>query len=223
MANELAMTCMSSVTPRMDVDMIELRRSERIAKIQQDKQNANEPVKQNEVKKPKKTNKKEIKPKQAIKKKPATQKTRKALKTAIDILLTANDMSQIKINHLFTLIKKYCPVEERSFKYSILQTILKNYKQIGIQNTLQDLSTHMPKVVQYLSAQYNVIAVQDALNSMFAFPELMQSHPTLKQSQEAQCVDDLVAMMATTRISVSTHKYSNYDDLSALFAKCSLL
>lgn len=221
MANDLVMT------PLMDVEMISLRRSGRIAKIQQDKQSAT--IKQGEeqkVKKPRKTNptktKKEIKPQQVIKKKQAVKRTRK---NAIDMLLNAQDMSQIKINHLFTLVKRYCPFEERSFKYSILQTILKSYKQIGIQNTLHDLSTHMPKVVQYLSMQYNIIAVQDALDSMFAFPELMLQSKT-PQKIQPYGLDDLVGMMASTCITDSTQGTicnTQEDDLSALFKRCSLL
>jgi hypothetical protein len=211
MANVLAMT------PLMDAEMIVVRRSERIAKIQKDKQIAKELGKHDESK-----TKKEIKPKQAITKKRATQKTCKAraltVKKTMDIFLTAQDMSQIKIKHLFTLIKRYCPSEERGFKYSILQTILKSYKQIGIQNTLHDLSTHMPKVVQYLSVQYNIIAVQDALNSMFAFPELMLSSQTPQEIKEFQGLDDLVGMMASTHITASAKD----DDISALFARCSL-
>lgn len=209
----------------MDVTMITLRRSERIAKLQQSKQISKE---LGEVKKPRKMKKTNIKPKQVIKTNLAKQKTRKTqkiLKIAMDIFETAQDMSQIKINHLFTLIKKRCPIEERSFKYSILQTILKSYKKIGIQNTLQDLSTHMPKVVKYLhlSEHYNIIAVQDALNSIFTFPELMLSSQKKEHTQQTLNtlgLDDIVGMMANTHIS---QKHLNENDLSALFSRCSVV
>ena len=213
----------------LDVEMLTLRRSERIAKLQQEKNCKQQStalkvsdITTNGISKPKKEQRKAIatKPKRAIQKKQSTKATKEKGKKAIDYLLVAEDLSQIKINHLFTLIKKYCPTEERELKYSILQTILKTYKQIGIKNNLQDLSSNIHKVAYYLSSQYNIVVMQDTLMSMLSFPELMLSAPQSQSTQLVPCgLDDLIGMMANTQITKTVNVRID-DDLSTLFAGC---
>jgi hypothetical protein len=214
-----------AMVPSLDVEMLSLRRSERIAKIQQDKERK-QPKAVIVVKttsKPKKEPRKvsaitQQKPKRTIQKKNTTKITKAKSKKAIEYLLAAEDLSQVKINHLFTLIKKYCPIEERELKYSILQTILKTYKQIGIKNTLQDLSANVQKVACHLSSHYNIVVVQDTLTSLLSFPELMLPSTQNQTSQLSPGLDDIIGMMANTQITRSANVAP--DDLSTLFAKC---
>jgi hypothetical protein len=207
--------------PSLDVEMLSLRRSERIAKIQQDKESKAFIVVET-TSKPKKEPRmvsatKQSKPKRVIQKKHTTKTTKAKSKKAIEYLLAAEDLSQVKINHLFTLIKKYCPIEERELKYSILQTILKTYKQIGIKNTLQDLSANVQKVACHLSSQYNIVVVQDTLTSLLSFPELMLPSTQNQTSQLSPGLDDIIGMMANTQI---TSVNVAPDKLSTLFARC---
>jgi hypothetical protein len=203
--------------PSMDVEMLTLRRSERIAKLQQSKEFN---VVNKTKKEPKKVNDaNQTKPKRAIKKKQSTKTCKDKCKKAIDCLREAEDLSKVKINHLFTLIKKYCPSEERTVKYSILQTILKTYKKIGIKNTLQDLTSNVQKVARYLSSDYDMVVVQDTLTSLLSFPELMLLSTQNQTSQLSQGgLDELIGMMANTNITSMNTTID--DDLTALFAGC---
>jgi hypothetical protein len=203
--------------PSMDVEMLTLRRSERIAKLQQSKEFN---VVNKTKKEPKKVNDaNQTKLKRAIKKKQSTKTCKDKCKKAIDCLREAEDLSKVKINHLFTLIKKYCPSEERTVKYSILQTILKTYKKIGIKNTLQDLTSNVQKVARYLSSDYDMVVVQDTLTSLLSFPELMLLSTQNQTSQLSQGgLDELIGMMANTNITSMNTTID--DDLTALFAGC---
>ena len=210
-----------AMVPSLDVEMLTLRRSERIAKIQQDKQckQSKAIIVVKTTSKPKKvsaTTQPKPQPMRAIQKKQSTKTTKAKSKKAIEYLLTAENLSQVKINHLFTLIQKYCPVEERELKYSILQTILKTYKQMGIKNTLQDLSNNIHKVACHLSSHYNIVVVQDTLTSLLSFPELML--PSTQTPQLSQGLDDIIGMMANTQITRSVNVAP--DELSTLFARC---
>ena len=207
--------------PSLDVEMLTLRRSERIAKIQQDKQ-SKAIIAVKTTSKPKKvsaTTQPKPKPMRVIQKKQSTKTTKEKSKKAIEYLLTAENLSQVKINHLFTLIRKYCPIEERELKYSILQTILKTYKHMGIKNTLQDLSNNIHKVACHLSSHYNIVVVQDTLTSLLSFPELMLPSTQNQTSQSLfQGLDDIIGMMANTQITKSANVAP--DELSTLFAQC---
>ena len=211
--------------PSMDVEMLTLRRSERIAKLQQDKilkQHSNTVVVMSTTKKePKKViGTKQTRPKRVIQKKQSIKTCKDKCKKTIDCLREAEDLSQVRINHLFSLIKKYCPVEERAMKYSILRTILKTYKQIGIKKTLQDLTSNVQKVACYLSSNYDMVVVQDTLTSLLSFPELMLLSTQKQSLQLPQCgLDELIGMMANTTISTSVTATTD-DDLSRLFAGC---
>lgn len=200
----------------LDTEMLTLRRSERIANLQRKHLELKLGVVELGVEKKKST----IKPKSVIKKPRSVSKSKTAKKLITDFLETSDDMSHIKINHLFALVKKYChDVDDRNFKYDILKSIIKNYRKIGIKNNLMELSINSNKIVQYLImttnfTQRTLVDLQDALYSILSYPELML--PTQSNTSCSYTIDDLINKINCINIDTPSV------DLASLFTKCSL-
>jgi hypothetical protein len=193
-----------------DVEMFTLRRSERIAKLQEKKKQLAE--KQEVVQpKPRCT----IKPQTAVKKK---QNRKKVKPSIIELITNTDDLEKIKINHLLPLVEKHCSDNtERTFKCKIINIILKNYKKIGIRNNVKDLSLHVNKVSYCLHMMNvglsSVVDIQDALTSIMLFPELPVNTPIATNS-----VDELVGLLQQ----MNTNTTSIDSSLTSLFEKFSL-
>lgn len=178
---------------------MELRRSARIAALKLKKEGSEQ-----------QKNTPPLKTSKVIKKTPRVRKEKK---------IDWNDIMKIKLNQLFPLIKQYSiNEEEKNFKYSLLQLILKNYKKIGIKNNFIDFKENLQKVVEYLYLilpdDYNLIQIQDSLNDICSYPELSQSMSNTSN------IDDIISLMLNCNLK-QTPK-NNIGELCLLFSNCNM-
>lgn len=88
------------------------------------------------------------------------------------------DLTRTKISDLFALIKKHttCP-NDRTMKYLILKTIVKNSRKLSINNSLLDLNIHHQRISHILpnyihNLNVPTLSVIDHINEILNYAEL---------------------------------------------------
>ena len=160
----------------VDVEMQTIRRSERIAQLEQQKimQKVSTPSKETAPKKKQSTRKanKKITPVKRIvspkTKKEYIKKTRKIIDKFLII-------ESVKISDLFSLVKKYSmTMVEQKFKYMLLQTILKNLKEFNIKNNVVDMYKCRIRIAEILSIKVSktLADVMTNIEDMLGYSEI---------------------------------------------------
>jgi hypothetical protein len=207
----------------VDVEMHTLRRSARLASKQSQKsleiQNQTKPLK---IKIPSCTTliKLPIKKKE---KKITSRKVKMCLEKTINFA-KFKDIKNIKISDMFSLVKLHSKtMNERVLKYSFLQSILKNLKDLKIRNNLADFLQEKHRIVHYLSISNLGTSrdnISEAIEEMLGYCELSDA---IENNNDTICnlpsdFDNLLTHMM--RFSINTKQLSNeVDDIENLFSK----
>lgn len=200
-----------------DVQMQELRRSERLAALEQLKKQIPtvtlEPAKKKVSRRKQKTKSSDDVVMKAVSQVKKSQKGKKTGKSTTPKKLK-DRMQLVKLNDVFSLIKKYSVTsDERNTKYSILKAVLSVRKDIGISNTIQDFTKHHSRIIARIVAKG--VKVKDALlayedvdthmRCILDYPEfhLLDEHNKNEeiQAMEMDTLDSLVNTMSELGVS----------------------
>jgi hypothetical protein len=177
----------------MEVD-VPLRRSARIAKLhetQQKQQITTPPINKTTQKRVSSVSKKA---------KASPKKLEKVMKEYVKQL---PKFDNIKINDVFKLVKTYAKNEsERKLVYSVLQHIVKNTKNLHINNLIKDVYDNRADVIAFVCAsmQLSFETVDDILDTILSYEEIRDSQVQKASNTTKSDLDFIIQSLSTIKL-----------------------
>lgn len=219
------MTSTVAIVDVQDVEMQTIRRSERIAQLEQLKNITKVSTPSQETAPKKKRSCRKTNKKSAVAKKVIAPKTKKEyIKKTRKVIDKFLIIETVKISDLFSLVKKYSmTMVEQKFKYILLQTILKNLKELDIKNSVLDMYKHRIRIAEILSIKIsNTLAdVMANIEDILGYTEISILEDNAYHSIEncevvmEDSVDCLLDMFNSCSIKATMPSISSLDALIA--------
>ena len=161
----------------VDVEMQTIRRSERIAQLEQQKKipKVSTPSQETAPKKKRSSRKANKKITHVVTKIIAPKTKKEYIKKTRKIIDKFLIIESVKISDLFSLVKKYSMTTvEQKFKYMLLQTILKNLKEFNIKNNVIDMYKYRIHIAEILSIKVSktLADVMANIEDMLGYSEI---------------------------------------------------
>ena len=161
----------------VDVEMQTIRRSERIAQLEQQKtmQKVSTSSKETATKKKRTSQKANKKITHVVKKVVAPKTKKEYIKKTRKIIDKFLIIESVKISDLFSLVKKYSMTTvEQKLKYMLLQTILKNLKEFNIKNNVVDMYKCRIRIAEILSIKVSktLADIMSNIEDMLGYSEI---------------------------------------------------
>jgi hypothetical protein len=204
-----------------DVEMHQLRRSERIASIVNKKEMSKNEQTNKDGKKVKTISKKIPVPKVKKEKMKIDKKLKKKNKVSI------KPVEIMKINDIFSLIRKYAyNITEKTIKYNILKSTLKYKGLVGITNNAKEFIEKNSQIASLIS-QKGVLAndnllrfteIEEHIQEILDYPEL-QLNISIESVNTSTTMDIDNITNAFQRVEVSPNCENLIDILSKVYIK----
>ena len=200
-----------------DVEMHQLRRSERIASI----------VKRKEMSQKEQTNEGCKKVKTISKKCQVPKVKKEKMKIDKKPKIIIKSVEVMKINDIFILIRKYaCNITEKTIKYNILKSTLKYKGLVGVTNNAKEFIEKSSQIASLIS-QKGVLAndnllrfteIEEHIQEILDYPEL-QLNISIESVNTSTTMDIDNITNALRRVEVSPNCENLIDILSKVYIK----
>jgi hypothetical protein len=219
------MTSTLAIVDVQDVEMQTIRRSERIAQLEQLKNITKVSTSSQETAPKKKRSCRKTNKKSAVAKKVIAPKTKKEyIKKTRKVIDKFLIIETVKISDLFSLVKKYSmTMVEQKFKYMLLQTILKSLKELDIKNSVLDMYKSRIRIAEILSIKVSktLVDVMANIEDILGYTEISiledNAYHPIENSEVVMedSVDCLLDMFNLCSIKATMPSISSLDALIA--------